>query len=237
MCAAENPDSHMCITGRHRYQNVVEAGASGCCKPFRVEDRALLAEEGPYKSLLPALSQSIDELTSKIQGYRDLKQSLGDKVVKNRAARSDALSRGELLPVDAAMVCAPEDIRALDAHIARESETLRGLTNRRHEANSRLIWIKGQLALAEKLKLRDAIYGKMAEVITVWNGLVREIVQLRQEANLGVAPDDLNRGWFPLFPSGIVETVPGALAPIFCLRPERNITQKEILAWKAPDTD
>lgn len=231
------PTSGFCITGRHHHRIQAQVASSECCKPFIIDGQALLKESVHKNNQLPHLNESIDKLTSKIQGYRDLKQGLEEKLAKNRAARSHALSRGEVPPADSETVCARDDIIALESHIARESDALRKLIDQRASINVRLLWIEGQLELAEKIKARDAIYVEMLELINGWNVCVRKIIKMRQETKMSTDRPDLNRGFFPLLPPGLTERGPEASPRVFCLEPRMNITQEKILAWKVPETD
>src|SRR5208283_2790194 len=129
MCAMEN-DSHVCCSGRHHYQNVNAALASACCQAFEVDLPVLLKEKEYREDLLAALEEPIQAQESKIQKFRDLKQSLAGKLAADRAARSAGLSRGEEIPFDVTIIKVPEDIAMLDGHIEQENAVLLGLTDK-----------------------------------------------------------------------------------------------------------
>lgn len=241
-CAqAERGEDHPCISGRHFYESGAQADASACCRPYVIDSQALMNEKALKEGALAALEKPIETVASKIHKYEELRKALEEDLAAKRTARAEALKRGEAAPADMTVLSAPQDIQALGAHIQRESDALAGLRLQKGELAKRLLQIKSQLDLAERLKERDVIHGEMLKVMLDWNLCVQRLLHLRQEAKISFEDEDrsldLNRGYIPLLPPGMVDgSRHDGPKKFFFLRPAVNTDLKKVLAWKALET-
>jgi len=236
LCVAK--ESQVCCSGRHYYKNPITASVSACCREFRIHLPPLELEKAYNENQLAGLEGPIRESASKIEKFKAQKQRIEEEILAKQNARAEALGRGEDVPADPDLLGGPGDLRVIERHMAREQQVLSGLTLQRSKFQGRLAWILGRLKLAEKLKARDEIYGRMTAAMLEWNKGIQALVKLRREANVSIDRHDLNEGYIPLMPPGIVGgPTPDSPRGFFCLDVRMTATQDQILAWKAPDTD
>jgi hypothetical protein len=225
---------YSCISGRHFYRSRVEANISNCCKPYTIDVPALLQKKSYEKGRLPALEKKVEQITSELQKFKDLKLDLQRQVAAKKAARSEAISRGEQPPSDAELISIPGDVLVVDGLVSRESASLAEAKAAVSQCRFSINSIMASLSLAAKYKRRDEIHSKMKRLLLEWNDCVVHILELRREHGLDLTDGALNLpAHYPLFPPGFVEWQRGEPAPIYYLRPENNISPKDILERKS----
>ncbi len=221
-----------CVTGRHFHCSRYDAGISNCCKPFVIDVPSLLKKKELEEGRVPALEEKVEEITRKLEKFKDLKSDFLRQISTAKTLRSEALAKGEQPQSDPDLTSRIADIPTIDGHITRESASLQEANAALYQCKFSIGSFKTSLSLGEKYERRDKIHARMTELLTEWNDLVGEIIQLRREhGGLDLADGGMNGpGHYPIFPPGFVgKSITRELAPIYFLQPIINIRPREIL--------
>ncbi len=220
----------VCHSGRHYYPVAATGAERHCCASYRLEDRdGLLAEKKRLEGLLQEAEKNTVGARAELNSLQDTLKKLESDLERIKAKRHEALASGKTPSAEAALASLPSDIQALSSTIAGKSKQLESLSNSRSSLVDQLNSIGRELARFDLHAKRDAVHEKMRKTLLDWNGLVREMLDIRKDAGLDGLPLQigcLNGSEYPIFPVGVKnpgwQPPPDLCIELLALKPTLN---------------
>ena len=197
----------VCHSGRHYYPAAATGAERHCCASYRLGDRnGLLAEKQRLESQLEEAEKNTVAARTELNSLQDTQKS-SNRILKGSRLNDTKRSPVARLPVaEASLASLPSDIQALSSTIAEKSKRFESLSKSCSSLVNQLNGVGRELTRFDLHARRDAVHAKMRKTLLEWNGLVREMLDVRKDAGLDGAPlavGCLNGSEYPIFPIGV----------------------------------
>jgi len=220
----------VCDSGRHYYPVATAGAERHCCASYRLGDRgALLAEKKRLEGQLQEAENNTVAARTELNSLQDTKKKLESDLAGIKSKRQESLASGKTPSAEASLASLPSDIQALTSTIAEKTERFQSLSNSCSSLANQLNGAGRELARFDLHARRDAVHEKMRKTLLEWNGLVREMLEIRKDAGLDGQPLQigcLNGSEYPIFPIGVKnpgwQPPPDLCIELLALKPTLN---------------